>query len=139
MPRASKNPVSKDIKREMEEAFSWFLTKELKGQREIKFFLGDFLTQEERLMLAKRLFIGYLVQIGVPYRNISSILKVSTNTVFKAGDRLIKSQGYKEIIEKLVKMEKSKDFNKKIEKILQKLPLTRKDWLRLAGRSGYPI
>ena len=139
MPRASKNKVSKDIKREIEEALFWFLSKELKNSKSARYFLEEFLTKEERMMLGKRLFVGYLVRSGLTLRGISSILKVSINTVLRGSSRLEKQAGYREIIEKLVKRENSKEFDKKIQKILRRVfPITKSDWSKFSGRSGDP-
>lgn len=138
MPRASKNPISKDIKKEIEEAFSWFLVNEINNSSKVSMFLEDFLTSEERLMLSKRLFIGYLILSGIPHRDICKVLKVSSWTVHSATLRLEGKKGYREVIEKLARREKTKEFIKKIEGIIGHLPVDRKDWLRLAGRNGYP-
>jgi Trp operon repressor len=138
MPRASKNKVKKDIRKEIEEALIWFISKELKNAKTGSYFLEEFLTKEERLMLGKRLFAGYLVKSGLNNREVSSILKVSTNTVLKANYRLQKQAVYREIIEKLIKKEKSAEFNKKLDRILRRiLPLSRKDLYKNSGRSSF--
>jgi len=139
MPRASKNKVSKDIKREIEEALFWFLSKELKNSKSSRYFLEEFLTKEERLMLGKRLFVGYLVELGLTLREISSILKISINTVLRGSSRLEKQAGYREIVKKLARRENSREFGKKLEKIIRRVfPITRSDWSKFSGRSGYP-
>src|SRR3989338_4997781 len=55
-------------------------------------YLNDILTPTEKIMLAKRLSIAYLLLKGHDYRTIRSIVKVSTPTIGVVS-RILKLQG----------------------------------------------
>ena len=138
MTRVSKYFVDRQMRIEIDDAFRW-LVSSLKNDKLVALFIKDFFTEEERLMLSKRLFIGYLVAKGLDYLEITSILKVSTATVKQAKDWLERRQGYREIIKMLVKRQKQIEFDEKLEKFLRKIfPQTKADWGRFRGTSDFP-
>lgn len=77
-------------------------------------FMDNFLTKTEKIMLSKRLAIGVLVSQGINYRDISSILKVSTGTVGVFASHYKYNDKYKKIIDGVVK-------NKKMYNLLIKI------------------
>ena len=65
-------------------------------------FIDDLLTPTEKIMLAKRFAIAYLLLKGHSYGEIKDLLKVSTPTIGSVSLLLkIKGSGYKEIVQKL--------------------------------------
>jgi len=65
-------------------------------------FIDDLLTPTEKIMLAKRLAIAYLLLKGHSYVEIKDLLKVSTPTIGSVSLLLkIRGSGYKEIVQKL--------------------------------------
>ena len=123
---------------EIDGAFRW-LVSSLKNDKLVALFVKDFFTEEERLMLSKRLFIGYLIAKGLDYLEVTSILKVSTATVKQARDWLERRQGYREIIKMLVKRQKQIEFDEKLERFLRKIfPQSKADWGRFKGTSDFP-
>jgi len=72
--------------------------------------LSDILSPIERLMIAKRIAIMYLITKNIEYSAISDVLKVSTATIAKYAFLLEKSQGIKKSLTTLLKTEGIKLF-----------------------------
>ena len=138
MTRVSKYIVEKEMLLEIDVAFRWLIQK-LNNEKVVEMLIRDFLTEEERLMLSKRLFVGYLVAKGLDYQEITSLIKVSPATVRQAKDWLKRREGYREIIRLLIKRQRQIEFDKKLERIARRIwPQSKKDWSRLAGYSDFP-
>ena len=138
MTRVSKYYVDKQVLSEVDAAFRWLVSK-INNEKIVDLFVDDFFTDEERLMLAKRLFVGYLIAKGLDYKEIVSLLKVSPATVRQTKDWLKRRAGYREIVRMLVKHQKELEFDKKLEKIARRIwPQSKRDWSRLAGTSDFP-
>ena len=138
MTRVSKYYVDKQVLSEVDGAFRWLVSK-INNEKIVDLFVDDFFTDEERLMLAKRLFVGYLIAKGLDYKEIVSLLKVSPATVRQTKDWLKRRAGYREIVKMLVKHQKELEFDKKLEKIARRIwPQSKRDWSRLAGTSDFP-
>lgn len=138
MTRVSKYYVDKLVLEEIDAAFKWLVSK-INSDKITNLFIGDFFTDEERLMLAKRLFVGYLIAKGLDYKEIVSFLKVSPATVRQAKEWLRRRTGYREIVKMLFKHQKELEFDKKLEKIARRIwPQSKRDWSRLAGTSDFP-
>ena len=82
MPRVSPRPLKKEIEKEITANLDLTFS-QLKSEPVAKDFLEDFLTVEERLMLAKRLAVVYLLKEGFSYGKISEALKVTPVTIGK--------------------------------------------------------
>lgn len=54
-----------------------------RDKKEFNNILFDLLSPAERMMIAKRIAIIFLLMKNIDYRTISEVLKVSTTTVFK--------------------------------------------------------
>jgi TrpR-related protein YerC/YecD len=80
MPQVSKNPVPRETGRRIRKAFTRALVG-IRSEREMERYIFDLLTPTEQIMLAKRLAIAALLIEGLPYREISERLKVSTATI----------------------------------------------------------
>ncbi|MBI4066926.1 hypothetical protein HY407_00970 [Candidatus Gottesmanbacteria bacterium] len=74
-------------------------------------FIEDLLTPTEKIMLAKRLAISFLLIKGYTYSSIESTLKVSDSTVgFVALQLKHKGTGLRKIIHKLYKKQQWRNF-----------------------------
>ncbi|OGD89131.1 hypothetical protein A3A54_01230 [Candidatus Curtissbacteria bacterium RIFCSPLOWO2_01_FULL_39_62] len=73
MTRVSKYYVDKKMLAEIDIAFKWLITS-INKYKAVDSFVNDFFTDEERLMFAKRLFVGYLVAKGLGYKDIVSLI-----------------------------------------------------------------
>lgn len=120
MPQVSKRFVDKKVQ---ERIFSLFISgiTMSKNKDETKSFIEDLLTPTERLMLAKRFTIAYLLLEKYDYVTICSLLKVSKSTIGKVSMWLQeKGDGYRNILNKIKKDEKNKDILKEIDLSISK-------------------
>ena len=108
MPRVSPRPLKKEIEKEITANLGWTFS-QLKSEPVAKDFLEDFLTDEERLMLAKRLAVVYLLKEGFSYGKISEALKITPVTIGKI--RLISKSGKPRTTEIFSRMEKLRSLN----------------------------
>jgi len=76
------------------------------------------LSEAEKIMLAKRMAITYMLIDGVPYREISSILKVSTSTIERI-DNDLESGDLKNVKQHLLKKINKRKFWLDFEVILR--------------------
>ena len=123
MPRVSRRVIKKEITQELDDYFVSLIST-LVNPTQIRNFLNDFLTSEEKVMLAKRLMVHLMLENGYSSSQIESVIGVSRETV--RTHRHIWTRGgqtYKKIIRKISKKEKLKRFWDKIEKILTPLEL----------------
>lgn len=123
MGRVSKRTIDKDLKKEIEEQLS-FIISSLTNKEEINLFLDEFLTKEEKIMLGKRLVLYMLLYKGLTNAKINSILGMSYETIRWYKQVFENKSGlFRKNIQKLINREKSKEFWKKIEKILEPVGL----------------
>ncbi|HJZ04327.1 MAG TPA: Trp family transcriptional regulator [Patescibacteria group bacterium] len=108
MPRVSPRPLKKEIEKEITANLDWTFS-QLKSEPVAKDFLEDFLTDEERLMLAKRLAVVYLLKEGFSYGKISEALKITPVTIGKI--RMISKSGKPRTTEIFSRMEKLRSLN----------------------------
>jgi len=80
MPQVSKRKINDEV---YEKVFDVFLETilQVRNKNQLVRFLKEYLTPTEQIMLSKRLAIAYLLSKNYDYRQISSLLKVSTATV----------------------------------------------------------
>src|SRR3989304_5258942 len=112
MPRVSPRPIKKEIEKEITANLEWVFS-QLKSEPAAKDFLDDFLTDEERLMLAKRLAVVYLLKEGFSYNKISEALKITPVTIGKIR-RILKS-GKPRTTEIFIRMEKLRSLNEALK------------------------
>ncbi|MDO8461171.1 MAG: Trp family transcriptional regulator [bacterium] len=119
MTQVSKYPISKEVYDRIFEIFLKVLVK-IKDPIEAEEVTQSLLTPTERIMLAKRLSIAFLLAKGYKFREIQKVIKVSLATVASVNFvRQYGSVGYKKIIEKIMQEEKVRDFlEKAVIKIL---------------------
>jgi len=80
----------------------------LKNSQEVMLFLTDLLTREELIMLARRIKVAKLLIGGKDYREIGSLLKVSSPTIARVSHWLAEGgEGFRTIAER-TKKEKPK-------------------------------
>ena len=110
MSQISKYPISKAISDRIFEVFLKTLV-EVKNREEADQFISDFLTPTEKIVLAKRLAIAFLLEKGHDYRTIQQIIRVSAPTITSVSiARKYGSDGYKKLISKILRQEKLIEF-----------------------------
>ncbi|KKQ21491.1 MAG: hypothetical protein US45_C0007G0008 [Candidatus Nomurabacteria bacterium GW2011_GWA1_37_20] len=113
MPHISSKKLKKENLQKLYDEFNGALEKSAKKSW-IKFFLNDFLTQTEKIMLAKRFAVIYLLSKDVPTSYISESLCMSPTTIFRMS--LKYEIGRYSFLLKTIESE-----NKNIWKILEKI------------------
>lgn len=106
--------VTKTLLLSLKEAF-----KGLSKEEDAQAFLYDFLTPQEKLMLAKRLAIGILAYQELHYREICDLLQVTPTTIQKVKLDMEKSLKYKKLFEKLSQTERFQVFSESLRKASQ--------------------
>lgn len=126
MSQVSRKSLSKDTE---EKLFSIFFSSfaKLSKSSDIQKFLFDLLSPTERIMLAKRLAIAYLLTKGYRYETIKETLKVSQETIARV-NLIHKYQGggYDVVLSQIF-------LDEKLQKILQKIEDTAIAILPLSG------
>lgn len=105
MAQVSKYPIRKEIADRIFELFLSVLV-HVKNKEEAGQLVSDLLTPTERIMLAKRLSIAFLLEKDYKYRTIRDLLRVSLPTISSVNlARKYGSKGYKKLIDKISKEE----------------------------------
>jgi len=103
MPQVSRWKLTKETETELIKQLKLVLTK-ISKMEEMSFFLDAFLTETEKLMLAKRLAIVILLKEEVPESRIAETLHVTRMTVSRTRYFLeARGQGYKVALQKVAK------------------------------------
>lgn len=119
MPQLSKYPLRQLVKSEIVTNFHWLIA-HLTRENEIDKFLDDFLTETEKVMLAKRLAIAMMLEKGYSYFDIRDTLKVSTSTILRISHWLEKGGiGYRIALRKLSQKEKLNAFWQEISEFIE--------------------
>lgn len=103
MPHVSRKKLDRKTLKEVLDAFVYVMT-QTKQEKLMRPFLDAFLSETEKIMLAKRLAIVFLLSEGVEETKISEILHVTQSTVSRM--KLwyeTKGSGYKVAISQLKK------------------------------------
>ncbi|TSC90177.1 MAG: hypothetical protein G01um10145_281 [Microgenomates group bacterium Gr01-1014_5] len=129
MTQVSKRYLSSDVQKRMFEVFINAVSK-AKYRRDVASFLTDLLSPTERIMLAKRLAIAYLlVKKSWTYREISQILKVSLATIQRVSLVLnVQGDGYRKIVNSLLKDEQIENFMNKVADAITVIPPGGANW-----------
>ena len=117
MAQVSQSPVSKNIKIVIQENFRRLISS-LKKSSEVDLFLQDFLTKTEKIMLAKRLAVAFMLEKNYSYNEIEYILKVSPSTIAKIQQILESGKGYQVGVKKLMGQEELDMFWKEVRKMV---------------------
>lgn len=113
MAQVSKYPIPKEVADRIFEIFLDAFVK-LRDRREAEQFLTSLLTPTEKIVLAKRLAIAFLLEKGYDYETIKKVLRVSSPTI--ASVKLVKNymgEGYERIIGRILRDQKIKNFIEK--------------------------
>lgn len=118
MAQVSKYPISKDVADRIFEVFVKTLIK-IKNKKEAGDFAYDLFSPVEKIMLAKRISIAFLLLKGYQYREISRLLRVSLGTI-RSVNLAIKlgKGGYVTILNKIEKEEGLEKFFLKTAEVL---------------------
>ena len=109
MTQISKYRVSQKVNDQISDIFFQTIANLTQKKQGLDFF-SEFLTPTEKVMLSKRLAIGYLLARGYEYREISRILKVSTATVTNFARLYKYGTSYKNIVDKILSKIKTKEM-----------------------------
>lgn len=123
MPRTSKFNLGQ---KELEKINSHllYLISSIKNEVEAEKFLEDFLTKEEKIMLAKRLVLFILIKKGYGPSVIQSALHISYETVRTYQNYLSsKDDSFHNILDKLIRRQETIDLFIKIDKLLKPVNL----------------
>ena len=82
MPHISSKKLKKETLNKLYNQFGKAFEKSAR-KSEAKFFLGDLLTKTEKIMLAKRFAVIYLLSQGVPATYIAESLGMGYSTIFR--------------------------------------------------------
>lgn len=126
----SRYPLGQRVKERIYGIFLETLA-DLSTSKDVGDFLEQFLTPTERIMLAKRLSIAFLLAKDYDARMISRILKVSTTTVSTVNYWIKHNQGsLYHVIIRLLKKEKNEEFWGDLRYRIGKatIPLTTSNW-----------
>ncbi len=137
MPRISRKPVNKNLDKELKDNFAYLISS-LSTPLEIEQFFNDFLTSEENMMLSKRLMLHLMLENGYETSQIKAVLGISRETIRVHG-HIWKSGGekYKKTIQKIARREKTKEFWKKIEKLLKPIELVLESKTNMKSRAKF--
>lgn len=95
---------------------------DLKNKNEAESFLNDFLTDVEKVSLAKRLMIAFYLEQGKSYDFIKSNLKVSSATISSVDKKMVKnSQTYSEVLKKIEADQWADKTAKKVTKLVDSI------------------
>lgn len=123
MSRISRSHLHQKALAEITEHFSYLISSLTKAD-EIENFFIEFLTKEEKIMLAKRLVLFMMLKRNYPPSTIQSALHISYETVRTYQNHLsAKSTIFQQTIDRLIRREKTNEFFKKIDKFLKPLEL----------------
>jgi len=113
MAMISKNFLDKEM---LEKLFNLFfeVIGKSKDKNEFKQITNDILSPTEKIMIAKRIAIIYLLNKKIDYKIICEVLKVSASTVFKFRFFLQKNSQTITVINKILRNEKITEFLEEI-------------------------
>ncbi len=113
MTNISKRKVESDVMERVFQLLFEALGKK-SDQEEFTKIIHDILSPTERIMIAKRVTIIFLLMKGVDHRTISQVLKVSQSTVAKFQLIMENSKGIVETLQGIVASDRLSDFFKEI-------------------------
>lgn len=106
----SKYPISKDVADKIFDIFIKTLIK-IKNREDAQKLANDLFSPTERVMVAKRLAIAFLLLKRYQYQEIGNLLKVSTGTISSVNlSCKYGNNGYKLILERIAKEENLENF-----------------------------
>ena len=122
MGQVSKRLISKEIADRIFDVFVKSFIK-IRNVEDAQKLADDLFSPTERIMLAKRLAIAFLLMKGYEYREIGKLLGVSTGTIASVNLSLQHgSKGYATILERIAQEEQLEDFFMNIAEKILSLP-----------------
>lgn len=121
MARASRKPVDEKLNKELRGNFTSLIS-HLNSSNDIEGFFKDFLTNEEKTMLGKRLMLHLMLEKGYKNSEIQSVLEISKETV--RIHKLLWANGgitYSRIIRDLAHRNELKEFWGKIDSMIESI------------------
>lgn len=120
MPQVSRRMLSKDVEGKITETLLEAVS-QIRDKKEVSLFLNDLLTPTERIMVTKRLAIAILLLKGWGYDGVKDVLKVSSDTISRVALVLKMNNGYRIVVEKLLKTEAGREFWRDIVKLVHRI------------------
>lgn len=118
MSQVSRYPISNEVFERCWEIFTKTLIG-IRSSKDVDEIIGDLLTPTERIMIAKRLSIAFLLNQGYEYREISKVLRVSFPTISMVNIGLkYGKNGYKKAISRISSDEDLREFLNKTVQVL---------------------
>lgn len=121
MPHVSKKKVDKKVLNEISD-FLVFVFAGVNNEKEMRMLMDAFLTSTEKIMLAKRLGIAYLVKEKVPLEEIAETLSITRPTIDKI--RIwskIEESGFELALKVLRKTKNMEAFKQIFKEVLGKM------------------
>lgn len=124
MAQVSRYPIRKEIADRIFEIFLKTLVN-IKNKEEAEQLVADLLSPTERIMLAKRLSIAFLLEKDYRYDEIKKLLRVSSPTISAVNlARQYGSKGYRKLIDKISREESIDKFLRETAAKLVSIPAT---------------
>ncbi len=121
MAQVSKRFLHKKVEERILDLF-WTSFSSLSTKQKVSLFLNDLLTTTEKIMLAKRLAIAFMLMKGHDYPTINNRLKVSDPTIWNVKTSLsLSGKGYKMAIEQIMSKEKWEKFWEDLDNLFQEI------------------
>ncbi|MCL4416709.1 MAG: Trp family transcriptional regulator [Actinobacteria bacterium] len=137
MPRVSKFKLGQKELERINKNLSYLISS-LNKSEAIESFLDEFLTKEEKTMLAKRLVLFIFLKRNYPPSVIRSALNLSYETIRIYQNQLnLKSKSFHELVEKLIRREQTKELFEKIDKLLKPLSLVLESKSNMKSRAKF--
>jgi uncharacterized protein YerC len=129
--RISKHPNEEVVENKVYEIFINSI-KDTNKTEDVVSFLNDLLSPQEKVMLAKRIAIAYLlIQDKYTYEDIKKALRVSLGTVAKIHAILaLQGEGFRRVLGKMILKKSVKNVLSELLESLTSLPERRKNRLK---------
>lgn len=122
MAQISKYPIPKSVADRIFDVFIKSISN-ANGTKEAQSLAYDLFTPVERIMLAKRLAVAFLLLKGYSHREICRIIRVSLGMIAGVNEKVkYGNSGYKTILEKIARKEALEDFFEGIIEGLVSIP-----------------
>lgn len=137
MPRASRVKQKKEQQEKLMDNLIHVLSG-INNKSHVQNFLNDLLTEEEKVMLSKRLMLYALLKKGYPPTTIKTLLNISYETIRIHGGYLQnKNNDFNLAIENIIKRTEMAEFWKKVEKILKPIDLALRSKTDMKARAKF--
>ena len=123
MTRISRFPVEDKVLKKLY-VIMFIVVSSMDEEEEFTQIINELLSPTEKIMVAKRVAIIYLLMKKIDYLNISSVLKVSSSTIAKFNLMINKRKAITNSLKAIIGSEKLKDFFEKLFIDLQGQPGT---------------